>query len=91
MQIPPLTRQEQTLLQKLESDGPLPMIAPQIRGVLALYALIDETPHGWTITPLGKDALRKPSLKSPLRAAANDPWPDRLAPRRRVHQRTSPF
>ena len=33
-------------------------LAMPIRGRLALYKLIDETPEGWKITPLGRQALQ---------------------------------
>ena len=69
MAIPPaLTDEERSILRSLENDGSSlqDLWPPSAHGRLALYGLVDETPHGWVITPYGKDAIdRAPARPTP--------------------------
>jgi hypothetical protein len=57
MVAPPLTNDERAALENLATFGPDRALDPPLRGRLALYKLIDETPDGWKITALGREAL----------------------------------
>ncbi|SKA20291.1 hypothetical protein SAMN02745126_04106 [Enhydrobacter aerosaccus] len=57
MTVPPLSNAERAVLENLSAFGPERGLDPPIRGRLALYKLIDETPQGWKITPLGREVL----------------------------------
>jgi hypothetical protein len=57
MAVPTLTKDERTALEHLAASGPERDLDRPMRGRLALYRLIDETPDGWKITPLGREAL----------------------------------
>jgi hypothetical protein len=52
-----LTENERAVLETLAVSGPERGLDPAMRGRLALYKLIDETPKGWKITALGREAL----------------------------------
>lgn len=58
MIFPSLTAEERAALEDLATHGPSRTVTVPIRGRLALYKLIDEKPEGWTITALGREALR---------------------------------
>jgi hypothetical protein len=58
MIFPSLTEPERSTLEDLAMHGPSRSLTGPIRGRLALYKMIDETPQGWTITALGRQALR---------------------------------
>ncbi len=58
MIFPSLTDAERAALEEILVHGPTRDLTPPIRGRLALYRLIDETPQGWKITPLGRQALQ---------------------------------
>jgi hypothetical protein len=53
--------EERAVLERLAAQGPSRELARQVRGRLALYGLIDETPEGWKITERGHEALATPS------------------------------
>jgi hypothetical protein len=66
MIFPSLTDAERAVLEEMVVHGPNRNLLTPIRGRLALYKLIDETPDGWKITPLGRQALQAaPSAASP--------------------------
>jgi hypothetical protein len=66
MIFPSLSDTERAVLEELMMHGPNRNLPTPIRGRLALYKLIDETPDGWKITPLGQQALQvAPSAASP--------------------------
>jgi hypothetical protein len=78
MIFPSLTDSERAVLEEMAAHGASRDLSVPIRGRLALYKLIDETPEGWIITPFGRQALQAaPSAASPS------------APRRRDSGRTS--
>jgi hypothetical protein len=58
MIFPSLTDAERAALEEMATHGPSRSVAVPIRGRLALYRLIDETPAGWKITALGRQALQ---------------------------------
>jgi len=58
MIFPSLSDAERSALEELAMQGPSRTIIVPIRGRLALYRLIDETPQGWSITDLGRRALQ---------------------------------
>ena len=58
MIFPSLTEAERSALEDLAAHGPSRTVTGPIRGRLALYKLIDETPEGWSITALGRQALQ---------------------------------
>ena len=58
MIFPSLSEAERTVLEEMATHGPSRTVAVPIRGRLALYRLIDETPQGWSITELGRRALQ---------------------------------
>lgn len=58
MMFPSLTAAERTTLEDMATHGPSRTASVPIRGRLALYKLIDETPQGWAITALGRQALQ---------------------------------
>ena len=57
MIFPSLIDGERAVLEEMTVHGPNRLVSVPIRGRLALYKLIDETPEGWTITALGRQAL----------------------------------
>lgn len=57
MVAPLLTDDERAALEAIATCGSERMLDQAVRGRLALYRLIDETPNGWTITPLGRASL----------------------------------
>lgn len=58
MIFPSLSDAERVVLEDMLLHGPNRNLPTPIRGRLALYKLIDETPEGWKITPLGQQALQ---------------------------------
>jgi hypothetical protein len=89
--LPALTDEERAMLAKLAADGPKTDIPSVVRGRLALYDLIRETPQGWHITQPGKEALdHAPERKSPLPPGAERPGRGR-ADGRLLKRRYSPF
>jgi len=62
MIFPSLTEAERLALEEMAVHGPSRTVAGPIRGRLALYKLIDETPDGWSITALGRQALQAAPL-----------------------------
>ncbi len=58
MIFPSLSDAERAVLEVMAIHGPTRTVAVPVRGRLALYKLIDETPEGWTITALGRQALQ---------------------------------
>ena len=71
MIFPSLTDAERAALEEMHAHGPTRDLSTPVRGRLALYKLIDETPEGWKITPLGvralQDAPSAPSSGQPAR------------------------
>jgi len=66
MIFPSLSEAERAALEEMAVHGPTRELSTPVRGRLALYKLIDETPEGWTITALGRQALHAaPSAASP--------------------------
>lgn len=61
MIFPSLTEAERAALEEMAVHGPSRTVPVPIRGRLALYKLIDETPEGWSITELGRQCLQAPS------------------------------
>jgi hypothetical protein len=54
--------------------GPSRTVAVPIRGRLALYKLIDETPEGWSITALGRQLLAAaPPVAEPMQNPKKGP------------------
>lgn len=49
---------ERAALEDMAIHGPSRSVSAPIRGRLALYKLIDETPEGWSITALGRRYLQ---------------------------------
>jgi hypothetical protein len=67
-------------------------IAPAVRGRLALYRLISETPQGWMITEAGKSALREaPKRQEVEEAGAVPDRPRGKGGKRLPHRRNFPF
>lgn len=60
-----LTDEERAALEQLAAFGPERSLDPPLRGRLALYKLIDETPQGWKITALGRETLVSAPLRPP--------------------------
>jgi hypothetical protein len=58
MIFPSLSDAERAVLEDLLLHGANRNLPTPIRGRMALYKLIDETPEGWKITPLGQQALQ---------------------------------
>jgi hypothetical protein len=58
MIFPSLSDAERAVLEDLLLHGANRNLPTPIRGRMALYKLIDETPDGWKITPLGQQALQ---------------------------------
>ena len=65
MNFPSLTDAEHAVLEDMAIHGPNRTLAVPIRGRLALYKLIDETPDGWKITALGRQALQAAPAAAP--------------------------
>ncbi len=65
MIFPSLSDAERAVLEDLLLHGPNRNLPTPIRGRMALYRLIDETPEGWKITPLGQQALQVAPSASP--------------------------
>jgi hypothetical protein len=57
MIFPSLNDAERAVLEEMAAHGPNRTPSVPVRGRLALYKLIDETPQGWAITALGRQAL----------------------------------
>jgi hypothetical protein len=73
MIFPSLTDAERAALEEMHAHGPARDLSTPVRGRLALYKLIDETPDGWKITPLGIQALQAaPSAPSPGQPARRE-------------------
>jgi len=73
MIFPSLTEAERMALEEMVTHGPNRNLPTPIRGRLALYQLIDETPAGWKITPLGRQALQvAPAAASPAQPTRKD-------------------
>jgi len=73
MIFPSLSDAERAVLEDLAVHGPNRNLPTPIRGRLGLYKLIDETPEGWKITPLGQQALHvAPSASAPSQAPRKD-------------------
>jgi hypothetical protein len=94
--LPALTKEERSVLKKLAEDGPSKDLPRPLRGRLALYFLVSETPQGWIITEDGRDAIgRAPTKESPQeRQTARDLEQSGKSPatgKRRHLQRKSPF
>jgi hypothetical protein len=69
---PHLTAADLAALRALASGGG--DISPVSRYWLSVYALIDETPRGWLLTPRGHEFLRQPVAQQRIEAvAADDP------------------
>jgi hypothetical protein len=64
MIFPSLNDAERAVLEEMAVHGPNRSVSVPIRGRLALYKLIDETPEGWIITALGRQALHAAPLVS---------------------------
>src|SRR5690242_6271697 len=58
MMFPSLSDTERAALEQMAADGPARYLPMAMRGRLALYKLIDETPDGWGITVRGREALQ---------------------------------
>lgn len=83
-----ITVDEQAALLELETKGPSRRLAARISGRLALYGMVDEGPHGWAITALGRKMVRSGrvaprtpqelvlSMRTVLATADNVAWPD---------------
>lgn len=65
MIFPSLSDAERAVLEDLLLHGASRNLPTPIRGRMALYKLIDETPEGWKITPLGQQALQAAPSASP--------------------------
>jgi hypothetical protein len=73
MIFPSLSDAERAVLEEMVAHGPTRDLLAPMRGRLALYKLIDETPEGWKITPLGHQALREaPSSSAPGQPARKE-------------------
>jgi hypothetical protein len=77
MVVTALTDEERAALEQLAAFGPDRGLDPPLRGRLALYKLIDETPQGWKITALGREALVNPPQHRPKESRVR---PDEVAP-----------
>src|SRR3954463_2894831 len=82
MIFPSLTDAERAVLEEMVAHGPNRSLPTPTRGRLALYRLIDETPEGWKITPLGRQALQgapaaAARARVPAPAAAAPPQPQK--------------
>ena len=76
MIFPSLSDAERAVLEDLLVRGPNRNLPTPIRGRMALYKLIDETPEGWKITPLGQQALQvAPSAGTPSQAPRKEGRP----------------
>ena len=94
--LPALTKEERSVLRKLAEDGPTMDLPRPLRGRLALYGLVSETPQGWVITQDGRDAIdQAPTKESPQeRQAARDLERSSRSPitgKRMPLKRKSPF
>jgi len=69
MIFPSLNEAERGALEEMAVHGPTRDLSTPVRGRLALYRLIDETPEGWMITPLGRQAL----TAAPIASAPGQP------------------
>jgi hypothetical protein len=61
---------ERAALEQLAAFGPDRGLDPPLRGRLALYKLIDETPQGWKITALGREVLASAPQRRPKETPA---------------------
>lgn len=69
MIFPSLNDAERAVLEEMAVHGPNRTVSVPVRGRLALYKLIDETPEGWSITALGRQALHA----APIAASQSQP------------------
>jgi len=73
MIFPSLSDAERAVLEDLLLHGPNRNLPTPIRGRLGLYKLIDETPEGWKITPLGQQALQvAPTASTPSQGSRKE-------------------
>jgi hypothetical protein len=73
MIFPSLSDAERAVLEDLLLHGPHRNLPTPIRGRMALYKLIDETPEGWKITPLGQQALQvAPAASTPSQGSRKE-------------------
>jgi len=73
MIFPSLSDAERAVLEDLLLHGPNRNLPTPIRGRMALYKLIDETPEGWKITPLGQQALQvAPAASTPSQGSRKE-------------------
>ena len=73
MIFPSLSDAERAVLEDLLLHGPNRNLSTPIRGRMALYKLIDETPEGWKITPLGQQALQvAPAASTPSQGSRKE-------------------
>jgi hypothetical protein len=73
------SNEERAVLERLAAEGPSRDLPRPLRGRLALYGLIDETPEGWKITDRGRNVLANPARPDVLRPSpagdADEPRP----------------
>ena len=73
MIFPSLSDAERAVLEDLLLHGPNRNLSTPIRGRMALYKLIDETPDGWKITPFGQQALQlAPAASTPSQGSRKE-------------------
>ena len=75
-----LMDKERAVLESLAASGPERGLDPMVQGRLALYKLIDETPHGWKITALGREALTSAQPRQTTREDADIDAGEKLSP-----------
>ena len=85
MIFPSLTDAERGALEEMAAHGPTRELSTPVRGRLALYKLIDETPEGWKITALGRQALQTAPSATVARPALAQGRP-RVRPRAPLRQ-----
>lgn len=76
-----LQGQDYETLKQLLLNGPSVHLDTAVRGRLALYRLIDETPRGWRITADGKDALKTAEVEAEVQENEEQERRDPSAPR----------
>ena len=92
MRLPTLTETERPFLKALDKDGPAVDIPQPLRGRLALYGLIAETPKGWTVTERGKEAIvHAPAKESPETPGTRPTVRSQVSGKRMPLRRKSPF
>ncbi|MBS0223052.1 MAG: hypothetical protein JSR91_20175 [Proteobacteria bacterium] len=80
---------ERAVLESLAAFGPERGLDPTVQGRLALYKLIDETPHGWKITALGREVLTSAQPRQAAREDADIDTEEKLSPTERHYGRKS--